>query len=59
MVRRDKTLTLPQFLSHVFKGSVQEATKPDPEDVKGFNKFFERYHKGLEIEKAAVQHMNL
>ncbi len=59
MIRKDKTLTLPDFLSLVFKGSMQEAIKPDPEDVKGFNKFFERYHKGLAIEKAAVQHMNV
>ena len=57
MIRKDKTVTLPDFLSHVFEGSIQEAVKPHPEDVKGFEKFFERYHKGLAIEKAAVTHM--
>ena len=54
MVRKDKNLSLPQFLSQVFKGNMQKAVQPDPEDVKGFEKFFERYHKGLAIEKAAV-----
>ncbi|MGD9163057.1 MAG: FGGY-family carbohydrate kinase, partial [Desulfobacteraceae bacterium] len=57
MVRKDKSVTLPDFLSHVFEGSMQKAVKPDTEDVKGFEKFFERYHKGLAIEKAAVAHM--
>jgi len=59
MIRKDKRITLPDFLSHVFKGNMQEAVKPNPEDVKGFEIFFERYHKGLAIEKAAVQHMNI
>ena len=59
MVRKDKAVTLPDFLSLIFKGSMQEAVKPEPEDVKGFDKFFERYHKGLAIEKAAVQYMNI
>ncbi len=59
MVRNDKTVTLPEFLSQVFEGSMQEAVKPDPEDIKGFERFFERYHKGLEIEKAAIQYMEI
>jgi hypothetical protein len=59
MVRKDKGITLPDFLSHVFEGSMQEAVTPNPQDVKGFEKFFERYHKGLAIEKAAVQNMNI
>ncbi|MGD9162352.1 MAG: FGGY-family carbohydrate kinase [Desulfobacteraceae bacterium] len=58
MVQKDKTITLPDFLSHIFEDSIQEAVKPEPEDVKGFEKFFERYHKGLAIEKAAVTHLN-
>ncbi len=57
MIRKDKTITLPAFLSHIFNDNIHEAVKPAPVDVKGFEKFFERYHKGLEIEKAAVQHM--
>ncbi len=58
MIRKNKAVTLPDFLSHVFEGSIQEALKPDPEDIKGFEIFFDRYHKGLAIEKAAVQYMN-
>ncbi len=54
MVRKDKKVTLPEFLANVFCDSIQKAVKPDPEDVKGFNKFFERYHRGLAIEEAAV-----
>ena len=30
---------------------------PDPRDVEGFNKFVERYTKGLPIEKAAVENL--
>jgi len=41
-------------LNDVFADSMGEAVQPDPKDVAGFNKFFERYHKGLAIEKAAV-----
>ncbi len=59
MIRKDKTVTLPDFLSPVFEESMQEAVKPDPADVKSFENFFERYHKGLAIEKAAVRHMNI
>jgi sugar (pentulose or hexulose) kinase len=57
MIRKDKNVALTDFLSHVFKGSVQAAVKPDSEDVKGFDIFFERYHRGLEIEKAAVTYL--
>ncbi|MBN1275894.1 MAG: ATPase, partial [Deltaproteobacteria bacterium] len=57
MIRNDKTITLVDFLSQVFEGSIQEAVKPHPEDVKGFERYFDRYHKGLAIEEAAVRHM--
>ena len=57
MVRKDKALTLPEFLSHVFEESMEEPVKPETEDVKGFEIFFKRYHKGLAIEKAAVTNM--
>ena len=59
MIRNNKRMTLPDFLSHVFEGGMQDAVNPNPEDVKGFEKFFERYHKGLAIEKAAVRHMKM
>jgi sugar (pentulose or hexulose) kinase len=45
---------LPEFLKAVFAGSMGAAVQPDPKDAEGFNRFFERYHKGLAIERAAV-----
>jgi len=55
MKREDQDESLPAFLAPVFAGSVGEALQPDPVDVAGFDKFFERYHKGLAIERAAVE----
>ena len=48
-------VTLPEFLNDVFADSMGAAVQPDPKDVDGFNQFFERYHKGLAIEQAAVE----
>jgi hypothetical protein len=31
--------------------------KPLPEESNGFRAFFERYHKGLPIERAAVENL--
>lgn len=39
----------------VFTGQNRKTIKPDPKDVSGFNRFIERYKKGLEIERAAVE----
>lgn len=39
----------------VFKDVQGVLVHPDPEDVAGFNRFMERYVKGLNIEKAAVE----
>ena len=57
MVRENRSELLPDFLNHVFAGSESIAVKPDPSDVKGFNIFFERYHKGLAIEQVAVDNL--
>jgi sugar (pentulose or hexulose) kinase len=54
-VNRKEGETLPKFLNPIFAGSMGAAVKPDPEDAAGFNRFFERYHKGLSIERAAVE----
>jgi sugar (pentulose or hexulose) kinase len=46
---------LAQYLNDdVFVSAKSTTVKPDPDDVKGFNTFFERYTKGLAVEKAAV-----
>ena len=55
MVNRKDGETLPKFLNPIFAGSMGAAIKPDPKDAAGFNQFFERYHKGLVIERAAVE----
>jgi len=55
MTRANKQESLPEFLKPIFAGSMGEAVKPDPADVAGFERFFERYHKGLPIEQAAVE----
>ncbi len=49
---------LPEFLKTVFAGSMGAALQPDPQDAEGFNRFFERYHKGLAIERAAVESLS-
>ncbi|WP_269537543.1 xylulokinase [Cerasicoccus fimbriatus] len=54
MMRADQAMTLPEFLKPVFADSMGAAVEPDPEDVAGFLRFFERYHRGLSIERAAV-----
>lgn len=55
MTRENKGESLPEFLKPIFAGSMGEAVRPNPADVAGFESFFEHYHKGLPIERAAVQ----
>lgn len=51
--------TLDAFLSQrAFGGNTGVRVEPDPEDVRGFEAFMERYQKGLAIERAAVEHLN-
>ena len=42
----------------IFKNLTGEAVEPDPEEVKGFEIFTERYVKCLEVEKSAINSMN-
>jgi sugar (pentulose or hexulose) kinase len=55
MVRTDPGQDLPAFLDGVFSGSARTSVKPHPQDVEGFNRFFQRYTRGLPIEAAAVE----
>ena len=49
-------LSLSEFLSDViFKDAKCEKCEPDAEDVAGFDKYIEKYKKGLAIERAAVE----
>jgi sugar (pentulose or hexulose) kinase len=54
LMREDKALSLTDFLHGIFSDNSGNAVKPDQTDVAGFQKFFERYQKGLAIEQAAV-----
>ncbi len=54
MVREDSDVDFPRFLEKVFAGSMNDAVKPEPADVEGFETFFKRYHQGLEIERCAI-----
>lgn len=48
--------TLAEFLKNrVFAGNQGSTLNPVPEGVEGFNRFMERYKKGLSIERAAVE----
>ncbi len=58
MRQEDSSATLPEFLTEIFKESMGDLVAPDPRDVDGFNEFFERYHKGLAIERAAVESLD-
>jgi sugar (pentulose or hexulose) kinase len=55
MLRMAKNEPLEAYLSNkVFAGESGATIAPDPGDVQGFTAFMERYKKGLNIEKAAV-----
>ncbi|WP_319559118.1 FGGY-family carbohydrate kinase [Marispirochaeta sp.] len=55
MLKGRDSASLPEFLDSLISGSMGQALKPDPEDVRGFNEFFERYHRGLSIEREAIR----
>ena len=60
MMNENKNESLEDFLDRrVFNDVVGDVINPDPEDVKGFEVFIERYKKGIEIEKAAVDNLHL
>ncbi|WP_099354803.1 xylulokinase [Fredinandcohnia onubensis] len=60
MMNENKNESLEDFLDRrVFNDVVGDEIDPDPEDVKGFEVFIERYKKGIEIEKSAVDHLVL
>lgn len=56
MIRKGPQETLEEYLEKkVFGENAGTEMQPDPEDVKGFEKFMERYKAGLSIERAAVE----
>lgn len=60
MMNQAQNESLEDYLDKkVFEGVDGQEIYPDEFDVKGFEKFIERYKKGLMIEQAAVDHLLL
>jgi sugar (pentulose or hexulose) kinase len=58
MSQKETGETLEAYLARkVFDKNAGTRVEPDPEDVKGFAVFMERYIKGLAIERAAVENL--
>ncbi|MCM1051383.1 MAG: FGGY-family carbohydrate kinase [Paenibacillus sp.] len=56
VVNNRKGQSLPEWLDEsVFLGDAGVEIKPSQADVEGFNTYIERYMRGLEVEKAAVE----
>ena len=50
--------TLADYLEkEIFSGNAGSEIAPDPEDVKGFEAYLQRYMKGLPIERAAIDYL--
>jgi len=56
-VREDPSTSLADYLDELIGDSIGDALPPYPEDVAGFNTYFERYTAGLPIEAAAVERL--
>ncbi len=55
MINKSEGETLAEYLDNkVFAGMPSKTLAPSAEDVEGFNKFIERYKKGLPAERAAI-----
>ncbi len=55
MIHKGENQSLDNYLNEkVFAGQSGSTLAPDPEDVKGFDEFIQRYVNGLSIERAAV-----
>lgn len=55
LVRENKGQSLPDYLDAKIAGSIGSRFDPVPEDVKGFDEYFARYHASLSIETAAIK----
>lgn len=56
-VRDNADERLADYLDRILQDNFGEAVTPHPDDVAGFDRFFERYKAGLAIEAAAVEHL--
>jgi len=58
MANRSENESLEDYLNNrVFKDNEKVTVSPDPDDVAGFDRFMERYVKGLAIERSAVENL--
>ncbi len=58
MAEKAEGQTLESYLeNNVFAGQEVATVEPEAEDIEGFNKFMERYTKGLKVEQAAVENL--
>ena len=58
-ISKAKDESLSDFLNDkIFAGMKATTLKADKSDVEGFNKFMERYKKGLKIEASAIENLN-
>lgn len=58
MLKKEEGESLERYLADkVFAGNKGVSEEPNPEDVKGFEEFIERYKKGIAIEKAALENL--
>jgi sugar (pentulose or hexulose) kinase len=55
--RAQRDQDLPSFLDEVIGDSIGAAIEPNPADVAGFNRYYQRYMTGLPIEAAAIKYM--
>ena len=55
LIHKKERETLEDFLDQkVFAGNMGTTLAPDPEGIEGYNRFMERYLKGIPVERAAV-----
>lgn len=58
MMRRDEGESLQDYLAEkVFGGKKGTVINPNPDDVRGFEVFMERFKKGIAIEEAAIKNL--
>ena len=58
LTQKEEGESLDQFLDKkVFSGYEAEEVRPDPEDVRGFEAYMERFVPGLHIERTAVEYL--
>jgi sugar (pentulose or hexulose) kinase len=55
MVNGFQRKTLIEYIDAVFSGTETSVVEPDGRDVEGFREYFDRYKRGLPIERAAVE----